>query len=184
MIEEQHVSQYESLKNPNCTWLENWFMHEYTECYLYYSMKEQETCPEIKQIWEEHFQMEVAHLKLAAKYLKEYEGKEVNDLLRNQEFPKLLVFNENKEYVRKVIEDTIYNTAYYENYVDIRKHDDNEKFVLYQEAIAPYDDMVASHDVIKKSISKLGNDYRFEVNKHPITELQVSKKDNTTVGRL
>ena len=37
MIEEEHVSQYESLKDPNATWLEDLLMHEYTECYLYYS---------------------------------------------------------------------------------------------------------------------------------------------------
>ena len=37
MIEEQHVSGYESLMDPTCTWLENLLMLEYTECYLYYS---------------------------------------------------------------------------------------------------------------------------------------------------
>jgi hypothetical protein len=37
MVEEEHVTQYESLKDPNCTWLEQWVMHEYTEAYLYYS---------------------------------------------------------------------------------------------------------------------------------------------------
>ena len=37
LIEEQHVTQYESLKDPNCTWLEQWVLHEYTEAYLYYS---------------------------------------------------------------------------------------------------------------------------------------------------
>ena len=70
MIEEQHVSQYESLKDPNATWLECWVMHEYTECYLYHSMLVQETCEHIKKIWEEHFEMEIAHLKLALDYLK------------------------------------------------------------------------------------------------------------------
>ena len=37
MIEEQHVSQYESLQDPHATWLEMLLLHEYTECYLYYS---------------------------------------------------------------------------------------------------------------------------------------------------
>ena len=37
LVEEDHVTQYGSLINPNQTWLENLLMHEYTECYLYYS---------------------------------------------------------------------------------------------------------------------------------------------------
>ena len=37
MIEEQHVTHYGSLLDPTCTWLENLLLHEYMECYLYYS---------------------------------------------------------------------------------------------------------------------------------------------------
>ena len=50
MVEEEHVTQYESLKDPTCTWLEQWVMHEYTECYLYYSMYEDESDEYIKNI--------------------------------------------------------------------------------------------------------------------------------------
>ena len=82
MIEEEHVTQYESLKDPTCSWFECWVMHEYTECYLYYSMKEQETCKHIKKIWEEHFEMEVAHLKLALSYLRKYTKKDIKDLFK------------------------------------------------------------------------------------------------------
>ena len=31
MIEEAHVTQYESLKDPNLSWLEQWVMHEYCD---------------------------------------------------------------------------------------------------------------------------------------------------------
>ena len=37
LVEEEHVTQYESLLDPNMSWLENLLCHEYTECYLYYS---------------------------------------------------------------------------------------------------------------------------------------------------
>lgn len=183
MIEEQHVSQYESLKDPNCTWLECWIMHEYTECYLYYSMIQQETCEHIKQIWEEHFEMEIAHLKLALSYLKKYENKTENDLFKDPTFPKLLIFGENKEYVRKVIEETIYNTAYFEEYVPIGELEDQKRFYFYQEMINKTDNMVASHKVIEKAIEMFGKDYRFEIDSHPIEELQDREKDNTSVGR-
>jgi hypothetical protein len=39
-IEEQHVTHYESLMDPRTSWLEQWFMHEMTECWLYYSLME------------------------------------------------------------------------------------------------------------------------------------------------
>lgn len=184
MIEEQHVSQYESLKDPNCTWLECWVMHEYTECYLYYSMMEQETCEYIKKIWEEHFEMEVSHLKLALSYLKDLENKTENDLFKNPVFPKLLIFGENKEYVRKVISDTIYNTAHYEEYIPINELDDKKRYYFYQDVVNKSDDMVASHNVIEEAIKRFGQDYRYMDNSHPIKELDDRKKDNTTVGKI
>ena len=81
MIEEAHVTQYESLKDPNATWLEMWVMHEYTECWLYYSMYEDESDENIKRIWLEHFKMEVSHLKTAAEMLKKYEHKSYEEVI-------------------------------------------------------------------------------------------------------
>ena len=183
MIEEQHVSQYESLKDPNPSWFECWVMHEYTECYLYYSMKEQETNEEIKRIWEEHFEMEVAHLKLALSYLKKYTNKEIEDLFNNPVFPELLIFGENKEYVRNVIEETVYNTSNLEDYVNNKELKDVERFTFYQDIVNKTDEMVASHKVIKKAIDLFGEDYRYEEETNPIKELAIRNKDNTTVGR-
>ena len=37
MVEEQHVSQYGSLMDVRESWLEGLLMHQYTECYLYWS---------------------------------------------------------------------------------------------------------------------------------------------------
>ncbi len=184
MIEEQHVSQYESLKDPNASWFECWVMHEYTECYLYYSMLRQETCEHIKHIWEEHFEMEVSHLKLALEYLKKFENKDVKDLFINPEFPELLIFGENKEYVRHIIETTVYNTSCFENYVNINDLKDISRFKFYQDVVHKSDDMVASHKVIENAIILFGKDYRFEDKKHPIEELSDRTKDNTTVGRF
>ena len=51
-IEEQHVTQYESLLDPTATWYEMLVMHEYNECYLYHSFMEQEIDPAAKKLWE------------------------------------------------------------------------------------------------------------------------------------
>jgi hypothetical protein len=37
MVEEEHVTHYESLLDPGETWWERLVNHEYNECYLYYS---------------------------------------------------------------------------------------------------------------------------------------------------
>lgn len=43
MVEEEHVTHYESLLDPGETWWERLVNHEYNECYLYYSFMEQES---------------------------------------------------------------------------------------------------------------------------------------------
>src|SRR4051794_25493992 len=51
-IEEQHVTQYESMMDPQQSYLEQWLQHEAMEVYNYYSCVEQENNPRIKRIWE------------------------------------------------------------------------------------------------------------------------------------
>src|SRR3954469_2514281 len=51
-IEEQHVTQYESMIDPNESPLEKWLMHEAMEVYNYYGCMEYETNPRIREIWE------------------------------------------------------------------------------------------------------------------------------------
>ena len=70
MIEEQHVTQYESLLDPLETWFEQWLHHEYLEVWLYHSFMEQETDPRVKAIWELHLNMEIGQLKVAADMLR------------------------------------------------------------------------------------------------------------------
>lgn len=182
LVEEEHVSQYESLKDPNCTWLEQWVMHEYTECYLYYSMQEDESDPYVKEIWQEHFEMEVAHLKLAIQMLEKYENKEVKCVLPKQEFPILLKFGENIDYIRNVIK-TANLTSVLEDYISIEKLPNDARFFEYNTFLTGSEDEAPSHEVIEKYIAKNKKDYRVETKPHPLEELQNRKKDNTTLGR-
>ncbi len=183
LIEEQHVSQYESLKDPTCTWLESWVMHEYTEAYLYYSMMKDETDKYIKSIWEDHFYMEVSHLKLACDLLKKYEKKSYKDIIPKPSFPKLLKFGENKEYIRQVIKNTVYFTSDQEDYIESAKLPKNALFFKHQRTLNADTESVPSHQVINLSIEKFGQDYRYQDSPHPIKELDDRHTDNTTVGR-
>ena len=183
MIEEQHVSRYGGLIDPNCTWLENLLMHEYCECYLYYSMFNDETDERIKKVFEQNFYFELAHLHHAAKLIKKYEGKTWQQVFPCAEFPAPLKLHENKEYVRGVLKNTVYQTAKKEGYCEVSKLPETAGFFEYQAKVNPTVGMVASHNVIENYIKEHGQDYRFEESENPVKELQNRKKDNTTVGR-
>jgi len=181
MVEEEHVTQYESLKDPNCTWLEQWVMHEYTECYLYYSAMSDETDDYIRSIWQDHFEMEVAHLKRACELLEEYEGTKVSEVIPNPEFPQLLKFGENKDYIREVLK-TVELTSELEEYVPAGELPKDHRFFMHLKQINRSPEEVASHEVIDAHISEFGEDYRYEDKKHPIRSLQNRSEDNITAG--
>lgn len=182
MVEEEHVTQYESLKDPNLTWLEQWVLHEYTECYLYYSMINDESDKDIKKIWQEHFNMEVAHLKTAAYFLEKYENKTAHEVIGCEEFPELLTLGQNIDYVRQVLHDTAYNTFTLDKYVDSRQLDDNCNLCRYNKLLDRNTKNDPSHTVITSVIDEHETDYRFETDSNPIKELQERTKDNTSVG--
>lgn len=180
-IEEQHVSHYESLHDPNTTWLENMLLHEYNECYLYYSFYEHESDPRMKKIWEEHLMMEIEHLKIADRLLQKYEKKEAKNLLP-KELPELMKFQSNKDYVRSVIENQVNLTANLDEYVNVNKLDKDHRFFKYQSAVNT--DYVPSSQVIKDHISKIGEDYRFtSEGPHPIKELDKRDQVDDEVGK-
>lgn len=183
LIEEQHVSQYESLQPTNCTWLERLLEHEYTECYLYYSCFMDETDERIKKIWELHFMMEVGHLQKAVKLLKHYENKHWQEVIPNGEFPELLKFKPNIEYVRDVIKRTANFTSRLEKYIDVEKLEKDALFFKMQKKVNCPLDEVPSHIVINEHIAEFGKDYRFETELNPLQELQDRTHDNVTVGR-
>ena len=183
LVEEEHVTQYESLKDPTCTWLEQWVLHEYTEAYLYFSAYNEEKDPYIKKIWFEFYEMECAHLKVACDLLKKYEKTPYLKVIGNGEFPKLLTLGTNKEYVRKVLERTILLTGDRQKYIDVMRLKPNADFFLYQNEIIKDEEKIPSHIVINKAIKKFGKDYRYEDKSSPVPELKNRKIDNTTIGR-
>ena len=185
LVEEDHVTQYGSLQDPNSTWLEMLLLHEYTECYLYYSCFCTETDPYIKKIWEHFFNNSVSCLHLAVKLLKEYEHKDYTEVIPNGEFPELLKLGSNIEYVRDVLCQTVNYTGNLEDYILVTELEPNARFCKYQNIVTNNNDVciVPSHIVIDKAICQYGTDIRFEVRKNPIPQLQDRTVDNTTVGR-
>ena len=184
MIEEQHVSEYGSLLDANCTWLENLVMHEYTECYLYYSCFADERDPEIKKLYEHLYYEECGHLQKAAELLERFEGTTWQCLFPcGGDFPELLRFDGNIEYVRDVIAKTVGQTKDREGYVDASELSDKSDFKRYNHQVNKSESAVPSHAVIEAYIKKFGKDYRYQLTEHPIQELRDRTVDNTSVGR-
>ncbi|MCL2675409.1 MAG: hypothetical protein FWE84_02305 [Firmicutes bacterium] len=187
LIEEQHVTHYGSLLDTDSTWLESLLLHEYTECYLYYSLMLDETDDYVKKVWETHLNQEISHLHLAKKLLNNYESKDYNAVVGNGDFPSPLAFNRNaernREYVRNILKNTVTNTAVLEDYAKVKDLPDNYAFFKYNKGLNGSLKDVASHKVIDNYIAEFGEDYRFETKNHPIKELRDRKKDNTAIGR-
>src|SRR3954470_6593409 len=80
-IEEQHITQYESIIDPDETWLEKWLMHEACEVYNYYACVQQEKNPRIKAIWERFLDYELGHLHAVMELMREAEGRDPEELL-------------------------------------------------------------------------------------------------------
>ncbi len=187
MVEEEHVSQYESLMDTTTTWLECLLLHEYSECYLYYSAMNEESDDKAKKIWTMHFEQELAHLNFAAKLLKKYEKKEWAQVIPNAEFPPLLAFNDNceknKHYIRNILKNTVNNTSVLEEYTDLNNVPDDYQYFKYNNAVNKTPSAVASHKVIDSYIAEFGEDYRFAVSEHPVKALRSRKEDNVDLGR-
>nr|WP_239690577.1 hypothetical protein [Pseudomonas chengduensis] len=99
-VEEQHVTQYGSLQDPDESFLEKWLIHEAMEVYAYNSCMEQEENPRIKAIWERFLDYEQGHLHLVCELFKKYERRDPAEILGGS-VPKLIEFKSQRDFVRK-----------------------------------------------------------------------------------
>lgn len=183
-VEEEHVTQYESLMDPSATWLEMLLWHEYVECYLYWSCYMTETDPVIKALWEENLDVEISHLHKAVELLEKYEKKSWQEVIPGGEFPEPICLHENIEYVRQILGTTVQFTGNLEDYVNVADLGPEANFFQFQKVVNPTPEIVPSHNVIENHIRRFGRDYRFEVAPNPVRELRSRTVDNTSVGRV
>lgn len=97
-IEEQHVTQYQSLIDPNETWLEKWLLHEANEVYNYYSCLEHETDPRVKSIWERFLDYELGQLHAVGELFKTYEQRDPWEILPAQ-LPAAINYQSQRDFV-------------------------------------------------------------------------------------
>lgn len=118
-VEEQHVTQYGSLQDPNESFLEKWLIHEAMEAYNYYSCVDQETNPRIKAIWERFLDYELGHLNLVSELFERYERRDAGEILAGP-LPRMVEFKSQRKFVRQVLADEVDLRAKGHEYVDRR----------------------------------------------------------------
>jgi rubrerythrin len=101
-IEEQHVTQYESIIDPEESWLEKWVMHELAEVYNYHGCMQQELNPRIKAIWERFLDYELGHLHAALELFKKHERRDPAEILPAS-LPGPIPFASQREFVRETL---------------------------------------------------------------------------------
>ncbi|MER6143664.1 hypothetical protein ABT174_27070 [Streptomyces sparsogenes] len=156
LIEEEHVTHYESLVDPGETWWEQLVNHEYNECYLYYSFMEQEPDPRVKAIWELHLAMELEHLRIACDLMRRHDGREPEQVVAPR-LPDVLTFEPNKEYLRGLLDTQIDLTTLGAGYV----REAHERFEAMQRAVNS-DGKPPSELVMEQHQDMYGRDYRVE----------------------
>jgi hypothetical protein len=101
-IEEQHVTQYESIIDPGESWLEKWLLHEATEVYTYWSCVEHEGNARVRAIWERFVEYELGHLRFVAELFERHEGRDPAEVLPDR-LPHPIRFQSHRGFVREVL---------------------------------------------------------------------------------
>jgi len=116
-IEEQHVTQYESIIDPNETWLEKWLLHEANEVYNYYSCLQSESNPRVKEVWQRFVDYELGHLHVAIESFQRIEGRDAREILP-EELPEPIAFESQREFVRDVLKREVHLSKAGTRFVD------------------------------------------------------------------
>ena len=159
-VEEEHVTHYESMLDPTMSWAENLVLHEYNECYMYYSFMQTETDSRIRQVWELHLAMEIEHLRIACELMKKLEGRDPAETLLPPAMPETVTFEPNKQYVRQVLESQVDLIPDGTEFVRIGDLPPDHRFHAYQQRVNG--DFVPSDEVIEEIVAIRTEDYRLE----------------------
>jgi hypothetical protein len=101
-IEEQHVTQYESLIDPHESILEKLLLHEACEAYNYWSCAIAEEDPRIRSIWERMLEYELGHVQAVAAAFEDLERRDAAEIL-DTALRQPLEYASQRGFVRKVL---------------------------------------------------------------------------------
>lgn len=105
-IEEQHVTHYESLIDPEETWLEKLLLHEAMEAYNYNTCLQQESNPRIKAIWERMLDYELGHFHYIADLFQDTQGRDAREVI-SASLPDPFSYTSHREFVLKTLREEV-----------------------------------------------------------------------------
>lgn len=183
MIEEQHVTHYESIMDPTLSWLTHLVLHEYNECWLYWSFLQDEPDSRVRQLWELHLGMELEHLRLACEAMKAIEGRDPAEFLPAKGIANPMIFRENKAYVRQVLADQTNLSAWDSEFVPVTELPRDHRYFAYQATVN--ESLPPTEAIIDKHRKEKGDDYRFESEgPHPVPALQKQSRGTLDYERM
>lgn len=155
-VEEEHVTMYETLVDPNETMFEKWLIHEFTEVCNYYNCYKDEVDERLKLIWEEFMQMEIGHLQAAANALKKYEKRDPEEII-GTELVLPCHFESQKEYVTNILENEVdKRLSEDKGYIKINELPENWSSYKVQEQTAK--DGAPSEQAVRLAAKSTGRD--------------------------
>ncbi|MBA3542002.1 MAG: hypothetical protein H0T79_20470 [Deltaproteobacteria bacterium] len=101
-IEEQHVTRYETLIDPQEAVLEKWLLHEASEAYNYWSCVESETDDRIRTIWERMLDYELGHVQFVAELYERHLRRDAAQVL-DTAIDHPMEYRSHRELVREVL---------------------------------------------------------------------------------
>jgi hypothetical protein len=130
-IEEQHVTQYESLLDPSESLLEKWLLHEANEVYNYWSCVESESDPRVKRIWERFLDYELGQLRFVSELFSTIERRDPAEILPER-LPEPIAYQSQRRFVRQVLSKEV---DYRARGADIGALGDSAETVAYREQL-------------------------------------------------
>ena len=147
-IEEQHVTQYESIIDPEETWMEKWLLHEAAEVYNYYSCLQSETNPAVKLIWERFVDYELGHLHYVAQLFQKLDKRELGEIIPAS-LPEPIEYKSHREFVRKTLAEEVDLRARGTEFIDKDEESAGSPSALYRAQInsegSPSDTVAAGY---------------------------------------
>lgn len=170
-IEEQHVTHYGSMLDPAASWLENLVLHQWHECWMYWSMMQDEPDARVKAIYELHLNMEIEHLRIASELMRKIEKRDPEEILPLHGFTEPLKLESNKGYVREVLATQIDLTSKDSDFVPVSTLPEDDRYFEHQRRVN--DQWVPTEEVVRQNAEKNGREYRLETEgPHPVPGLR------------
>jgi hypothetical protein len=131
-IEEQHVTQYESIIDPEETWLEKWLLHEAAEIYNYYSCLTYESNPRVKTIWQRFCDYELGHFHFVLDVFRKHEKRDPVELLPGS-LPEPIEYKSHRDFVRETLANEVDLRARGPKFIPKKEEKPDSPSVVYRE---------------------------------------------------